>query len=204
MLFFFIECVSIPSFLIFVFTGTHLECVYALTTYGIPSESFPVTAAGELKRKKHLDWFKMRKKQEDDNSGRPRIVVPSHSDVFFGRGKPFREHIGNLKLYNLLDANLARYEAVKLKEKSITIGEMVDAITISGGRFLKQESGVWVEVDEKIAREKVSHAFRTRIRIASTEAEKEENRIPVDRLNLQTSRMSLDEFDTVETKRARV
>jgi hypothetical protein len=31
-----------------------------------------------------------------------------------------------------------------------------------GGKFVKQVDGVWVDVDEKTAREKVSHTFRMR------------------------------------------
>jgi hypothetical protein len=184
--------------LIFVFTGTHIECVYALMTYGIPSESFPVTVAGEVKRKKHLEWIKMRKRQESDNSGQPRIVIPSYSDILFGRGKPFREHIGNLQLVNLLDDHLDRYEAVKLKEKSAVIAEMVYIVKKKGGRFLKQEKGVWVEADEKMAREKVSHGFRTRIRIVSSnQADEQQTRGKTLHPDMSTSRID-------EKKRARL
>ena len=160
--------------MLFISLGDHVECLYTLMTYGIPADCIPITMVGEIKRKNHVEWVKMRKRQENDNSGNPRIVVPAHSDILFGRGKPFREHIGNLRLVNLLDEHLARYEAAKLKEKSGVIAEMVDIIIKKGGRFLKQEKGVWEEVDEKMAREKVSHAFRTRIRIVSSEAKKEE------------------------------
>lgn len=145
--------------------GTHVECVYALMTYGIPPDSLPVTMDGDLKRKNHLEWIKMRKRQETQPRSH-RILIPSRCDVLFGRGKPFREHIGNLRLFNLLDDNLERYEKLRLKEKSTLIAEMVDTIRAEGGRFLiKQDGGLWTEVDDKQAREKVSHAFRTRMRI---------------------------------------
>jgi hypothetical protein len=134
-------------------------------TYGIPPDALPITMDGDLKRKNHLEWIKMRKRQETLPRSH-RILIPSRCDVLFGRGKPFREHIGNLRLFNLLDDNLERYEKLRLKEKSTLIAEMVDAIRAAGGRFLIKQDGVlWTEVDDKQAREKVSHAFRTRMRI---------------------------------------
>jgi hypothetical protein len=176
-----------------------MECAFALMTYGIPTDAIPITVDGELKGKNHLEWVNMRRKQEDDKSGRPRIVVPSHSDILFGRGKPFREHIGNLRLSNLLDDHLARYVAVKVKEKSAMIAEMVYIIKKKGGRFLKQENGVWVGADEKRAREKVSHAFRTRIRIVASNHQAAEQQMRGNTLHpdMPTSRMD-------EKKRARL
>ena len=44
---------------------------------------------------------------------------------------------------------------------------MLNVIKASNGRFLKKheaEEGVWVEVNEKMAREKISHCFRTKVR----------------------------------------
>ncbi len=134
-------------------------------TFGIPPDALPVTMDGELKRKNHMEWIKMRKRIESLPQ-QHRIMIPSRNDVLFGRGKPFREHIGNLRLFNLLDENLDRYDKLRLKEKSMLIAEMVDAIRTEGGRFLMKQDGiVWTEVDDKQAREKVSHAFRTRMRI---------------------------------------
>jgi hypothetical protein len=170
--------------------------------------SLPVTMDGELKRKNHLEWIKMRKRHEVD-SEEPRIVVPAHVDVLFGRGKPFREHIGNMRLFNLLDANLMRYELVTTKEKSGVIAEMVDLIKVQHGRFLKQEGCTWVEVDDKMAREKVSHAFRTRLRISASNGETNTNdgnntqKPALIRPDNQSSRKSPVLIDFAETKRAR-
>jgi hypothetical protein len=151
-------------------------------TFGIPPDAICVTLDGELKRKNHLEWIKMRKHQElNDNSynsssSSARIMIPSRGDVLFGRGKPFREHIGNLRLFNLLDENLDIYESRSLKEKSAVIAEMVTSIHSEGGRFLIKQDGLcWMEVDDKQAREKVSHAFRTRLRIHSSAHESDTN-----------------------------
>jgi hypothetical protein len=185
--------------------GAHVECLYALMTFGFPVDNLPVTMDGKLKRKNHLEWIKMRKMQESVISLEERIVVPAHADVLFGRGKPFQAHIGNMRLYNLLDAHLERYASAKITEKTNVIAEMVRGIQSTNGRFLRQERCVWVVVDDKLAREKVSHAFRTRRRITSTETKSAEppkiRLIPPD---MHTSRATPDIMDTVETKRARV
>jgi hypothetical protein len=126
----------------------------------------------ELKRKNHIEWLRMRKQQEaSPRKGEqcPRIVVPTNLDILFGRGKKYREHLGNLKMVDVLEANVERYESVGLKEKSLVISEVTQEIKNRGARFLKLENNVWKEVDDKLAKEKVSHGFRTRIRINSSD-----------------------------------
>ena len=155
-----------------VHCGTGLECVYALMTYGIPPHVLPVSTMDgiELKRKNHVEWLRMRKQQEaSTRAGErcPRIVVPTNLDILFGRGKKYREHLGNMKMVDVLEENLERYESVGLKEKSVVISEVTQEIKSRGARFLKLENNVWKEVDDKLAKEKVSHGFRTRIRINS-------------------------------------
>ena len=66
--------------------GTHMECSYSLMTFGCPVLSLPVGLDGQLKRKSHLEFIRMRYQQES-RAGLPRIVVPTHRDVLFGRGK---------------------------------------------------------------------------------------------------------------------
>lgn len=148
--------------------GTHMEILYQLMTFGIPVDSVPLSTDGELKRKNHLDFLKMRQRHELV-VGAPRIVLPTHRDVLFGRGKPFREHLGNIMLYDMIDDKLGYYENASTKQKTEAITEMVDAVKAAGGRFLKQDDfGCWMVVDAKMAKEKVSNTFRTRLRIAAS------------------------------------
>ena len=70
--------------------GTHLECSYSLMTFGCPAHSLPVSIDGDLKKKAHLEFIKMRYQQET-RVGLPRIVVPTHNDVLFGRGTYLQE-----------------------------------------------------------------------------------------------------------------
>lgn len=148
--------------------GTHMECIYHLMTFGIPTDFLPVTMDGELKRKNHLEYIKIRKRHEE-NILLPRILLPTQRDVLFGRGKPFREHRGNLSFFDMLEMEMEYYESLSMKKKVLATNKILNAIRGRKGRFLRQdEIGCWVEVDEKDARAKVSNGFRTRLRIASS------------------------------------
>ena len=90
------------------------------------------------------------------------IIVPGRLDVLFGRGKPIQEHYGNLRYHALLDNYQSAYEQAKKFEKMEIAQRTVEQVHSYSGRFLKQEGAVWVVVEDSVAREKVSHAFRTR------------------------------------------
>eukprot|EP00339_Tiarina_fusa_P026309 CAMPEP_0117083640 /NCGR_PEP_ID=MMETSP0472-20121206/58883_1 /TAXON_ID=693140 ORGANISM="Tiarina fusus, Strain LIS" /NCGR_SAMPLE_ID=MMETSP0472 /ASSEMBLY_ACC=CAM_ASM_000603 /LENGTH=579 /DNA_ID=CAMNT_0004812337 /DNA_START=121 /DNA_END=1861 /DNA_ORIENTATION=+ len=140
------------------------ENLYKLQTFGLPTEALPVTADGEPKNKSHRQWLKTRSKQESDPQFRSDlfIVVPNRLDVLFGRGKPIQEHFGNIRYHSLLDYYQNAYERSKKFEKMQISQRVVDTVHAFVGRFLKQEGSGWVEVDDLVARDKVSHAFRTR------------------------------------------
>jgi len=170
--------------------GTHIECSYSLMTFGCPINSLPLSIDGDLKKKAHLEFIKMRYQQEM-RVHLPRIVVPTHSDVVFGRGKkwktiniwektlelnflqtgkPYRQHIGNKKLHAMMDEELKHEQSLSTKNKRLaTIEKLMEAIQNGGGRFLQQDkAGFWVEIDEKAVQEKVLRAFRIRLRNASS------------------------------------
>ena len=85
-------------------------------------------------------------------------------------GKPYRQHVANIKLHAMMDAELKDQQSSSLASKRLsTIEKIIDAIRNEGGRFLQQDNlGCWVEVDEKAVQEKVSRAFRTHLRNASS------------------------------------
>lgn len=62
--------------------------------------------------------------------------------------------------------NRDRYQRAARGAKHAICEEIVDIVKASGGRFLKRdESSVgWVETNDEIARDKVSHGFRTKTR----------------------------------------
>lgn len=93
-----------------------------------------------------------------------RLVVetPSPGDVLFGRGK-VKEHPGNIRLHQLIEKRRSRYEVAEKWEKTVIAEEIVAIIKECSGRFLRPtvDGEGWLEVDKEIAREKVSHTFRS-------------------------------------------
>jgi hypothetical protein len=95
-----------------------------------------------------------------------KVLRPTHSDVIFGKGKPFQMHSGNRRMHRIASAHKEHYLASK--HDKILIADMVlQQIKNDGSepvRFLKRGRGddgeLWVEVDDYEAREKVRHALR--------------------------------------------
>ncbi|CAJ1958684.1 unnamed protein product [Cylindrotheca closterium] len=142
--------------------GTCKEHRYKLLTFGLPVGAMPVTEDGEPKTKAHRAWVKSLQQQEENSTMSKNIIVPGRFDVLFGRGKPIQEHYGNLRYHSLLDNYQSEYEQAKKFDKMEIAQKTVDQVHSYAGRFLKQEGAVWIAVDDSVAREKVSHAFRTR------------------------------------------
>ena len=76
------------------------------------------------------------------------------------------EFPGNLRLAEIIDHNRHRYRACSRSEKTTISNEIVQMIKNENGRFLKTsyegDQRGWVEVSDEVAREKVSHGFRTK------------------------------------------
>lgn len=139
----------------------------------------PVTNEGEPKTKSFRAWVKSRKQQEDDDanadSNKKIVIVPGRLDVLLGRGKPIQEHFGNLRYHVLLDHYQQQYEGSKKFEKMQVSQTIVDLVHHYKGRFLKQEGACgWSEVDPLVARDKVSHAFRTRRTSSSNQQQQQQ------------------------------
>lgn len=97
-----------------------------------------------------------------DNSSFLLTHFPSCDTQLFGRGKIAKTHTGNLRALHLCEMNYPRYESSITGKygKTEVAEQIVRIIQKSGGRFLKQESDGWIEVDDDAAREKISHFFR--------------------------------------------
>jgi len=92
------------------------------------------------------------------------IVTPNKIDVLFGRGKKFQDHFGNQRMREISEKNKATYFAIKRFEKQRLVESVFRQIKEGGTRFLKRstEGEGWVEVQDHIAVEKVSHCLRSR------------------------------------------
>jgi hypothetical protein len=136
-------------------------------TYGIPHHLIPATADGKIKLKNHMAFLDMRRAAEEyDQYGAVETCeLPRNHDVLLGKGKPIQEYTGNRRLHGLVDEQLSIYHGFSnsKKEKTALSAEIVKMVQKVSGRFLSKESGVWIEVSDDIARDKVSHMFRTRL-----------------------------------------
>ena len=89
------------------------------------------------------------------------ICFPGPFDVMLGRGRRSNYHPGNIRLRGMCDDSKELYNASAKKGKTQITEKIVKAIKVSG-RFLKEDGFGWVEVDDEVARLKVSHTFRDR------------------------------------------
>jgi hypothetical protein len=159
--------------LFFNLSGTHMEVQYCLMTFGLPVGLIPMTSEGELKIANHLKWIKKRKVKEtvDTSFGFfDKVDMPNRNDVLVGKGKPFQQLPGNVRLRHLVELRLADYTVARKSEKTNFTREMVQTIKDSSVRFLKKDhDGWWEEVADEDAREKVSKTFgSTRVSSAKT------------------------------------
>jgi hypothetical protein len=147
--------------------GSDEYILYSLMTFGIPSGAFPITDNGDLRIERHQEWVDARRiieskrNEESVSSSRVCILVPSRVDVVLGRGKPFQDHPGNLRLRFLVESLLPQYDEVPKFEKVTVAQQVIATLKKGGSRFLKQVDGVWVEMDDVTARKKICHNFRT-------------------------------------------
>ena len=209
--------------------GSHLEVQYALMTFGIPMQCSPIMADGTLKPNIYEEYLKERKEkeekykieQEEQEKKMGHVLYPLSNDVLLGRGRPYQEYVGNLRLAKLVEQHRPTYQrAADRFEKTCISMDVVKLVYESGGRFLQkkkmpikqqqQEGGIimsmngtknnnnnaaattttanatttfdesqkqeqqpmmyeyWEIVSDHIAREKVSHSFRTKTTTSSS------------------------------------
>lgn len=146
--------------------GSYTEWMYKLMCYGIPHHLIPLTSDYKLKIKNHLDYLAMRMIAEGaatgsgGNNNIEMIDLPSNNDVLLGKGKPIQEYRGNQKLSLLVDTLVLQYDTLSKSEKTALAADIVNKVKASNGRFLTKDSGIWIEVSDDMARDKVSHMFR--------------------------------------------
>jgi hypothetical protein len=98
------------------------------------------------------------------NQQHPERIVGNPRDILCGRGLHILNHHGNLQLHLLVNKYRQSYRESRRHEKSGIIRTIIRETKRTGARFLKRVTGAgeerWVEVDDKKAYEKVSHALR--------------------------------------------
>jgi hypothetical protein len=158
--------------LVFCNTGTPQECFYQLLTFGIPGHALPFTKDGELLEKTKDKWELVRR-QEKNVPKDKRVKVPASFDVLLGRGKPLQDNPGNVRYRHFIEQNSERYTTASRHLKTVIAEHLLDAVQARDGRFLKLGDNGWTEADDKEARAKISHSFRSlRSAILSKEMDK--------------------------------
>jgi hypothetical protein len=149
-------------------------------TFGIPKGVLPISCDGEVDLTLHKEWLMtMEARQEEmeqaklvdasnpdsteasssSNFSKP-ILVPGPMDVVMGRGRHSQSSPGNLRLRHLLQEHRGQYEEASKFEKTVVAEIVLKIMKDSGCRFLKKTKLGWVECEDQVARDKISHAFR--------------------------------------------
>ena len=132
--------------------------------FGIDPSSIPINAEcglTDLKEARRL-LDEQRRYERLNFPPRSTIYVPFSMDVLVGKGIPFQNHPGNIRLRELVSDHMKQYDkAGKLEKRTISM-EIVDRIKQSGGLFLKQDVGKqWIRVNDDATRLKVTATFRS-------------------------------------------
>jgi hypothetical protein len=168
-----------------VVLGNHKEVQQTLATFGILPQSLPVTMDGELKLDNHREWLQMRRVVEGVGGERAEskssiITIPSRYDILFGRGCPIRDSLGNVRLLFLVEQKSSVYDAADKQGKTRISLEIVKMLKARPSRFLKKNaSGVWEEVGDDLARQKVSTAFRTMRGVPKQKVRSTTTKVPI-------------------------
>ena len=179
--------------------GGHIECQYALMSFGIPASMLAIDHDGVLKREvvdQHIDRLKAITEAKrlkyglvsKSGTATKDIVLATDKDVLLGRGKPFQSHPGNLALAKIIQEKEDEFHAASKHQKTQMTWEILRTIqTQFGGRFLERDDNGCIDGEEgkrgvtwkvctaEAARNKVAYGFRSRAKmhkrsIASTQA----------------------------------
>eukprot|EP00977_Amphora_coffeiformis_P004476 scaffold964_cov170-Amphora_coffeaeformis.AAC.8 len=95
------------------------------------------------------------------------------TDILVGRGYQYENHPGNVMFYHEIDASMEEYHGVTTKKKkSLIVNRIYNAMTFNG-RFIQRVSsaGHYKVVEEKVAKQKISHALRYRRQLTVSETD---------------------------------
>ncbi|CAJ1951366.1 unnamed protein product [Cylindrotheca closterium] len=107
-------------------------------------------------------------KTSDKIASKPTVVTVSGSprDIICGRGLHIMNHHGNHNLHLAVDRYRQTYLTATRRDKAAITQHIVKQLKSTGARFLRRfnddSDDKWVEVDDKTAYKKVSHALRLR------------------------------------------
>lgn len=124
--------------------------------YGIDGV-IPIGNNSRIKRESMEKWLEQKMQVEKKEHT---TITPLPPDVLLGRGKVVRNHPGNITFRNQIEADRDEYDNSSKFDKSVMIETILTGVKASGGRFLQLGPGGYVEVDDDIARKRISHSWR--------------------------------------------
>ena len=130
-----------------------------MMTFGIAKDAIPISVTGEIDLENHKQWIESvkAKVQEKEKSA---TLVPGPMDLLLGRGRHGKNTLGNLRFRSLLEEYRSQYESCSKFDKTILAQSILTILKESGCRFLKSTNQGWIQVEDDVVREKISHAFR--------------------------------------------
>eukprot|EP00980_Cylindrotheca_fusiformis_P016367 scaffold4880_cov106-Cylindrotheca_fusiformis.AAC.1 len=143
--------------------GSFEEVDQQLAGFGISGVDLVISYEGELKVDKHKEMIRTLKCLEAQTLPVEHyVMLPSHTDVLLGRGKPSQNHPGNLRLSLIAESLLQKYDGSgKRQARTQLAAETVERMKGAGVRFLTKCDEGWKIAPDRLARERVSSTFRT-------------------------------------------
>ena len=88
----------------------------------------------------------------------PEGFIPGKMHVLCTKGKDAKEHHANRMLRDLVKANLKEYSECNSKlDRSFVVSRIMKVFKDEGG-FVRQIKGVWYDIGDRNAREKIGQA----------------------------------------------
>ena len=162
------------------------EIKQSLLGFGILLDTLPLTGDGQLIDDDFKAYMTQQKvldekiKEQIGSSEASNIVkCPTEKDVLLGRGRPYQDFPGVLRLHELVETTRPTYKDKPKSEKTQAVINIVCKINEEGGRFLRRlslsgdgddnsngngnppERPSWEVVDFATAHRKVSNCFQT-------------------------------------------
>eukprot|EP00980_Cylindrotheca_fusiformis_P016375 scaffold4880_cov106-Cylindrotheca_fusiformis.AAC.9 len=143
--------------------GTFEEIEQQLAAFGINGVNLAISCEGDLKIDRHKGMLRSLKCLEaQTTSADDYVILPTHTDVLLGRGKPIQNHPGNLRVSLIVESLLQEYDgSEKRLSKKQLAAKAVDRMKGAGVRFLTKCKEGWKVAPDSLARERVISNFRT-------------------------------------------
>ena len=92
-------------------TGSNIEVVYKLQTFGIQERILPLDKLGMPTKETHQKWLGRQRRLETEGGNVERVLIPTNKDVLKGRGRGVQDHIGNIRFRCMVAEHQNEYDA---------------------------------------------------------------------------------------------